>query len=111
MKERGSDGEPSVAEFFSGGVGVLKSPRCLLYWPLGGRGTEHLCWIHGTTWPAVYLWMILNSLNEHHESQISVSDCHTSSLVRLFLPQPVASLYSQEQSVLLLSVTNLYPIL
>lgn len=100
----------SLSVFSSGGVGVLWSPRRLFYWPLGGRGTEHLCWIQGTTWSAVYLWMIFNSLNEHHESQISVSDSRTTSLVHLFLPRPVASLYPQEQSVLLLPVNNLEPI-
>lgn len=93
--------ENAQCVLIGGGVSVLWSPCCLFYWPLGESGTEHLCWIDGTTWPAVYLWMILNSLKEHHESQIAVSYCHTSSPVQLFLSQPVASFYSQDQSVLL----------
>lgn len=72
--------------------GLLWSPCCLSYWPLGKRGTEHLCWIDRTTWSVLYLWMILNSLKWQHESQISVSYCHTSVLVHLFFPNLSLSL-------------------
>lgn len=37
----------SHSVFSSGGIIVL-CPCCLSYWPLGERGTEHLCWIEGT---------------------------------------------------------------
>lgn len=83
-KSDGGEGAQSLSVFSSGGVSLLWSQ--LLYWPLGGKANRTFVLdTRKTTWPAVYLWMILYSLNEHHESQIFVSDCHTSLLVHLFL--------------------------
>lgn len=48
-----------VCVFGGDGEGGLQSLWCLFYWPLEGRGTEH--WIHKTTWPVVYVWMIVSN--------------------------------------------------
>lgn len=81
-----------------GGVSVLWSPCCLFYWPLGERGTEHLCWIEGTTWPAVYLWMILNSLKRSWVTDHCLSLSHQFAGAVVFAPTCSFTLLSESVS-------------